>query len=385
MNSKVPYTRLLFFKEKLELDQSAENTLREHSRLFAERKEEFSAYFEDFFSRIEQTKHYLEVQDYPGRLQKIWEKWFEGLFSGSVDHSFLDIMWKSGTTHVKINLDHRYVNLSYCLARSFCRKIIREQVPVGQQNDIGEAVEKILDLCLLIETDAFITNTYQCDREVIMGIAHQIRNPLTVIGGNIMRLKRIPDSSDNMVEGTYETILGESRRMEKMVNEVCTYNEIFHKHPEWQVLNLHEQLIKVIEECKSSYSLDKLDLQIGFAPLEIMILGDPWETGILLSHVLNNAFEGVDPENPLITVQTSLDPGNQKFALVEVFNTGVLTMPDDPKQLFTPFYSTKSAGTGMGLSIARAAARKIKGHISLYLAPGGGVICMVSLPRSDSR
>ncbi len=119
MNSKVPYTRLLFFKEKLELDRSAENTLREHSRLFAERKEEFSAYFEDFFSRIEQTKHCLEVQDYPGRLQKIWEKWFEGLFSGSVDHSFLDIMWKSGTTHVKINLDHRYVNLSYCLARSF--------------------------------------------------------------------------------------------------------------------------------------------------------------------------------------------------------------------------------------------------------------------------
>ncbi len=383
MNSKVPYTRLMFFKEKLELDQSSENILLEYGSLFAARKKEFSAYFEDFFSKIEQTKHYLEVQDYPGRLQKIWEKWFAGLFSGRVDQSFLDMMWKSGTTHVKINLDHRYVNLSYCLARSFCLKIIREQVPAGQQNDINEAVEKILDLCLLIETDAFITNTYQCDQEVINGIAHQIRNPLTVIGGNIMRLKRTPDSKDNMVEGTYETILTESRRMERMVAEVCTYNEVFHKYPEWQVIPLHEQLNKVIEDCKSSYDLDKLDLQIGFAPLELMVLGDPWETGLLFRHILDNAFEAVDPENPVITVQTSLDPGNQKFVLVEVFNTGQLSLPDDPKQLFTPFYSTKSAGTGMGLSIARAAAQKIKGNVSLYKALGGGVICMVTLPRGD--
>lgn len=383
MNQDVPHDRLMFFKEQLGFDRGVRQTLQEHSALFAAHSREFADYFETFFSGLEQTRPYLEVQDYPGQLQNIWQKWFSELFVREVDSLFLEAMWKSGIAHVRINLDHRYVNLSYCLARRFCRGIIREHIPAGKQPEAYEAVEKILDLCLLIETDAFITSTFQCDSEVIKGIAHQIRNPLTVIGGSIMRLKRREDVSLKALEITYETILAESRRMERMVADVSAYNEVFHKSSRWTLVPLHEQLTKALEACRKRFPVKDLELQTGFARRDMEVLGSPGELYLLFYHLLENAFEAVDPVHPVISLQTSPDPGTPRFALVEIFNTGRLADSINPEVLFTPFYSSKAMGTGMGLPIARAAVQKIKGRVSLYPAPGGGVVCMVVLPRSQ--
>ncbi len=383
MSYKIPYERLMFFKQKIGVDPKVQAALQLHAPLLAAHKEEFAAYFEEIFGNIEQTRPYLEVQNYPGQLQKIWMKWFEELFSNEIDHSFLDKVWRSGLTHVRINLDHRYVNLGYCLAKRFCREIIEKELPQHDKANVHEAVEKTLDLCLLIETDAVITSTFQCDSEVIKGVTHQIRNPIMIIGANMMRLKRNGSTPFESASQTYDTVLSESRRMEKLVSDVSTYNEIFHAPSKWTQISLHQELKRAVENCRILYSLSSLDLQIGFARRDINVLGNPEEIQLLLQHLLENAFEGVDPDNPVISIQTSPDPGTPKFALIEIFNTGKLAHAEEVETLFTPFYSTKTAGTGMGLSIARAVVQKIKGSVDLQAVPGG-VICLVALPRGKS-
>lgn len=384
MINNVPYDRLMFFKEQVGLDQKDLDQLHRHSDLFASHKEKFAAYFEEVFTNISQTRPYLEVQDYPGQLQRVWMNWFARLFSSPIDQKFLDRMWKSGQTHVRINLDHRFVNLSYCLARAFCKDIVEKHLPLEERSSVHNAVEKLLDLCLLIETDAFVTSTFQCDSEVIKGIAHQIRNPIMVIGASMMRLMRKDHVSQETASETYETVLDESRRMEKMVADVSIFNEIFHSASKWSVSSLHVQLKKAVDKCHNKIDAKNLNLQMGFAGADIQVLGNPREIHLLFNHLLENAIEAVDPDNPIVTIQTSLDPGTPRFALVEIFNTGKLANPDDIEILFTPFYSTKAAGTGMGLPIARAVVQKIKGKVILQEAEVG-VVCFITLPRGDSR
>ncbi len=384
MINSVPYDRLMFFKEQVGLDQKALDNLHRHANLFASHKEKFAAYFEKVFSNIGQTRPYLEVQDYPGQLQKVWMNWFARLFSSPIDQKFMDRMWKSGQTHVRINLDHRFVNLGYCLARGFCKDIVEKHVTPDERSSVDNAVEKLLDLCLLIETDAFVTSTFQCDSEVIKGITHQIRNPIMVIGASMMRLMRRDQVSHETASQTYETVLDESRRMEKMLSDVSIFNEIFHSTSQWSVSSLHEQLKRSVEECLKKKELKNLNLQMGFADADIEVLGNPREIHLLFKHLLENAFESVDLLNPVISIQTSLDPGTPRFALVEIFNTGKITNPEETETLFTPFYSTKATGTGMGLPIARAVVQKIKGKVSLQ-AIEDGVICFITLPRGDSR
>ncbi|RQD73985.1 MAG: hypothetical protein D5S03_11510, partial [Desulfonatronospira sp. MSAO_Bac3] len=60
-----------------------------------------------------------------------------------------------------------------------------------------------------------------------------------------------------------------------------------------------------------------------------------------------------------------------------------LSGTDEMETLFTPFFSTRAMGTGLGLPIARVVAQKVKGNIMLYPVSKGGVACLASLPRGD--
>ena len=381
MRKKVPLERLLYFKEQIGFDAGVQKHLKRHGAIIARHKEDFARFFEEFFRGMEETRPYLEVQEYPGHLQGIWQRWFEMILTTDFDEELVRRMWNSGITHVRINLDHRFVNLGYCLARRFCNRAISSSIGQEDRAEAMEAVEKALDLCLLIETEAFISSTFQCDSEVIRGIAHQIRNPITVIGGSIMRLKRSKELPAEVANNTFDTILAESRRMERMVRDASSYNEVFHRHSAWTSVFLQEMVQEVLEECRQRYSLENLDLQTGYAPKARKVLGNPEEYRLMFRHLLANAFESVDPENPVISVQTSLDPGASMYVLVEIFNTGKLSGTDEMETLFTPFFSTRAMGTGLGLPIARVVAQKVKGNIMLYPASNGGVVCLASLPR----
>ena len=120
--------------------------------------------------------------------------------------------------HVEGNIDQRYVHLGYSFVRQFCSHIAKAKVPPADRESVMYAIDKAIDLCLLIETQAYIAGTSQCDMEVVKGISHQVRNPLTVIGGNIIRLQRQLEPG-SAVHRVYESILDENKRLERMVTD----------------------------------------------------------------------------------------------------------------------------------------------------------------------
>lgn len=381
LNIPVPYDRLSFFLRELDITDDELDFLSLHRDKFISKKDEFGAYFYDYFYAIPRTKIIIDHDKPPRRLAKTLSKWFESLFKVRLDEEFLGFLWRSGIRHVDVNVDQRYVNLGYSAVRKFCQTIIESQVPVDSRQKIMVTVDKMLDFCVLVATDAYVTATTRCDLEVIKGVAHQVRNPITVIGGNIMRLQRKMESNDKDSQ-MLQSIISETRRLERMVTDISVYNEIFREDPRFTVSPLNEIISQTIEKLETEKGIEDVSVELDFHPEFSLVKADPRDLEVMFRYLLENSFEALDLNDPYLKVSSGGD-SNERFVHVEIFNTG---LPPDKKELdniYTPFYSSKPTGTGFGLPIARMIARKNLGNVSIEPVPGRGTKCLIVLPKAE--
>ena len=375
----IPLEKLVWFQKRLGLESGELDKLDRYRSVFANRKKEFSEHLADYFVQLPETRKFLEHEKHPGHLKKVWEHWFGSLFQEKNNKRFLTNLWRSGLRHVEINVDQRFISLGYSIARQFCQNIAKAEIPVSDRETVLVCVDKMIDLCLLIETHAFISGTSQCDMEVVKGISHQVRNPLTIIGGNIARLKRnvAPGSP---VHKVYDTILEENRRLEKMVIDVGVYSEMFEKDAVFSEIILKDLITKALKKLGRTLGEEKIHLDVDLDPEASEVTGDPEDLSRMFYYLLENSLEAVDPENPSIRISSSRKGGYASYAEIEIFNTGKPINPEEIDNLFVPFYSSKHHGTGFGLPIAQLAAKKCLGDLYLEPVEHQGTRCVIELP-----
>jgi signal transduction histidine kinase len=381
MKAKVdaPTERLFWFQDKLRLGETEQEKLDQYRGVLSKNKERFAEDFYEYFCLIPETRLILEHETRTGHLKKAWSQWFENLFTESFNEKYLTYLWRSGLRHVEVNLDQRFINLGYSIVRQFCNEIVREGIPVVDQDSVMSAIDKMVDFCLLIETYAYIAATSQCDMEIVKGISHQVRNPLTVIGGNIIRLQRQLDPR-SPVNKTYETILGENKRLEAMVTDAGVYSEMFEKEPAFSEIPLESLISGALERLKPTHWVESIKIDMDLSAEFPMVQGVPEDLEIMFYYLLQNCLEAVDPEGPYIKISsrpTSLRPS---FIEIEIFNNGTPPSKEEMENLFVPFYSSKPLGTGFGLPIAGLAARKSLGDLTLEPVPEKGTKCVIKLP-----
>jgi len=314
-------------------------------------------------------------------LKKAWSNWFGYIFGSGAGEGLVDYLWRVGARHVEVNLDHRYSNVGFSVIRRYCHDIIGAEVPPDERVALLRSVDKLLDLCLLVETDAYIENTAQCDLEVMREVADRVRNPVMVIGGNIKRLQRksVVGSSEYDV---YNRLMFENERLEGMVRDIKVYMELFQGEPSFGPVNLPAVI---------SWALDRLQpengprarVELALDPAIPVLNGDAESLQYLFFYLLENSLDAVDPETGYVRVSSSSDTRVQRNMRIEIFNTGVPPKPEEIEKLFNPFYSTKPEGSGFGLPIARLVVRKHYGKITMQASGGEGTLVTVTLPRRE--
>lgn len=381
MKAKVdaPIERLFWFQDKLRLGETEQETLDQYRGVLSKNKERFAEDFYEYFCQIPETRLILEHETRTGHLKKAWSQWFEHLFTEGFNEKYLTYLWRSGLRHVEVNLDQRFINLGYSIVRQFCNEIVREGIPVVDQDSVMSAIDKMVDLCLLIETYAYIAATSQCDMEIVKGISHQVRNPLTVIGGNIIRLQRQVDPS-SPISKTYETILGENKRLEAMVTDAGAYSEMFEREPAFSETPLESLISGALERLKSTHWVENIKIDMDLNSECPMVYGVPEDLEMMFYYLLQNSLEAVDQKAPYIKISSRLLVSTNSFLEIEIFNNGVPPSKEDMDNLFVPFYSSKPLGTGFGLPIAGLAARKSLGDLILEPVSGRGTKCAIKLP-----
>jgi signal transduction histidine kinase len=380
----VPFERLAWFQEKLGFSEEDLRQIDACGALFLERAADFAESIHRFFHEIPETRIILGHDKRSLHLKKLWGQWYELLFKDPLSRKALTYLWRSGLRHVEVNVDKRYINLGYAFVRQFFHRIALTLTPEDGRGAILLALDKLVDFCVLIETHAFVTASSQCDMEVVKGISHQVRNPLTVIGGNILRLQRNAEPGSPLFK-TYETILMENKRLEAMVRDTNVYSDLFQKEPLFENYSLEMIIMKALKRLDTMEQVKTARVEMALDPGVELVRADRVNLETLFYYLLQNSLEAADPADPLIRISSKPVDSDSAFAEVEIFNTGHPPDPEDMENIFVPFFSLKPFGTGLGLPIALLAARKNLGDLYLEPMVGNGTRCVVRLPVPDSN
>jgi signal transduction histidine kinase len=378
-NVRVPYDKLHTFKGWLGLGEPEIRELAALKDLFVGKKALFAEYFRDFFMKIPEARLIIEHEERTGFLREAWAHWFESLFSKGLDEEFLGYLWRVGVKHVEIKLDKRYSNMGFSVVRRFCQEVILSELPPEKATEAIRLVDKLVDFCLLVETDAYIETTTRCDAEIIRGIADRIRNPITVIGGNIHRLMKHADVKDPAYP-VYEFIFAQSTKCERMVRDIKTYMEVFEREPVRENIPIRDLLDEVLEGLFTREKFQRPRIEIEIAEGASHVLADRKDMKALFWHLLENGLEALDRKDPFLRISSHLPGAPPHSIVLEIFNSGPPLEAEDRERLFSPFYSTKPEGTGFGLAIVRQAVRNNMGGIRIEPVQGQGTRVTLYLP-----
>lgn len=380
-SSSVPYHSFESIIGRLQIKEEELLFLHKHSLFFTGRSREFSEFFYNSFFDIPETRILLERLNRPDSVMRSWSEWFERVFTKEIDFNFIAYLWRIGLKHVEINLDQRFSNLGFSLVRQFIGRLTVRNFPPDVALDILSVTGKIIDLCTLVETSAYIDATTHCDVEILKGIADKIRNPVTIIGGNLRRIQRKVDPAEPLFKD-YEFLISYVGRCEDMVTDINTYVDMFQREPAFEKCMLETIIDNMLESLSARKKLEGVKVEVDISPSAQFIWGDPVDLRQLFYHVIENAAEASLPAGePFVRISALLLENPPHTIRVEVFNNGVVINLANIANILTPFYSTKSHGSGLGLSIAKLVARKNFGDITFEPVPQSGTRVYITLQQ----
>jgi hypothetical protein len=95
IDTSVPFARLNWFQEKLGLGDREQQSLAKHRDIFLKEKQRFSEDFFRYFWEIKETRIILDHERRGPHLKKLWEQWYELIFTEAITPRVLGVLWRS--------------------------------------------------------------------------------------------------------------------------------------------------------------------------------------------------------------------------------------------------------------------------------------------------
>lgn len=207
-------------------------------------------------------------------------------------------------------------------------------------------------------------------------VGHEIRNPLGVINNAIYYIRTKFEMSfgkelDPKIQKHIGIIEKEIVASNKIISDLLGFSRT--RPPMAQPLDLN----RIIEDSLSAVSIletvkVEIDLFLELPPTLI----NPDEIRQVFINLINNAWQAM-PEGGTLKIRSYIE---EEMAQVEVTDTGCGISPENMKKLFTPFFSTKTKGTGLGLAAVQRILERHKGKVKVRSRVGQGTTFIVSLP-----
>jgi two-component system, NtrC family, sensor kinase len=218
---------------------------------------------------------------------------------------------------------------------------------------------------------------FSAPHHLIARMSHELRTPLTTALGYAQLL--VGKVEDKQLRQAALRIFYETQRATDTVRNLLAFVEQPRpdKHPE----NLNNILSKALERKAYDLRSSNIEVQADLSPdLPAMQLDAPQFQQVFL-HILNNACQAMADYGTTRKLRLQTCQAGQHLR-VEIADTGPGIAPEDLQHVFTPFFTTKSQGKGMGLglSIARDIIRAHQGTITLKSQEGEGTTVVMELP-----
>jgi two-component system, NtrC family, sensor kinase len=225
--------------------------------------------------------------------------------------------------------------------------------------------------------------------ELSSGIAHEINNPLAIIGQETEWIKHVL-KDDNLQAPGAEDELRDS--LQEIVRQVDRCREITHKLLDFarkkepliqsaDVNRLIEDMARLIEKEAANKNIKIIRNYLKDLP---RVKTDPPLLRQVVLNLLNNAAYAIGKDGEIV-IRTELS-ANNSIALV-FSDTGCGIPKEQLDKVFDPFFTTKppGKGTGLGLSISHSIIAKLGGRITVASEPGKGATFTIHLPLTHAE
>lgn len=212
-------------------------------------------------------------------------------------------------------------------------------------------------------------------------IAHEIRNPITAAKSLVQQMGEDPASGDNLEYA--ETALSELDRVERSISHLLRYAR--DEEPRMSRLELRSVALAAIEGLADRAASSGVELTIDFdRPGEMR--GDGEKLRRVIENLVSNALEALataQTSSPRISVLGGENLAGNEIWLRVVDNGPGITA-DERERIWSPFYTTRQEGTGLGLALSRKTIEAHGGRIELLAETRQGAEFVLSFPKDPN-
>ena len=232
------------------------------------------------------------------------------------------------------------------------------------------------------------TNEEDYRRDFVANVSHELRTPVSIIKGfSETLLEDFDNIKEKKRKDFLEKINRNANRLHSLIEDLLLLAQ-FDGNPnslKLQTVDLTKTIQEVVEECKSRWNPQELNVLLDLPNFEVPITVDPQKMISVFENLLENAFNHAK-ELSRITIRLKIIE-KHTFALCEIEGDGQTTIaPAEIEKLFERFYrvdksrSRARGGTGLGLSIVKDIIEAHNGQIVAKQSKSGGLIFTFKLP-----
>jgi signal transduction histidine kinase len=250
----------------------------------------------------------------------------------------------------------------------------------------GETITLYGEPCLLgawidiTERKKYEKEVARLDRLELMGqiaggIAHEIRNPMTVVRGYLQMLQFNEEFASQRKR--FDTMIGEIDRANAIISEFLSLTK--DKPEEMKIQNINGIVAALVPLIQADAAKSQVTVSVDLADVPDLNL-DEKEIRQVVLNLVRNGLEAM-PQNGGLEIKTSR---NNDRVVLSIKDRGNGIPPDVLEKLGTPFFTTKETGTGLGLSICYRIAESHNAMIEIETGESGTTF-MVSFPMPSSQ
>jgi len=246
--------------------------------------------------------------------------------------------------HLSFRNERGAVNLSIRVSETVLKG---ESVKLIAMNDINSEMEDK-------EVDTWIRLTRVLTHEIMNSVT-----PITSISSTLLsRHDEMKEELRNGLELISDTGKG-------LISFVESYRRFTHIPTPQPTLFYVGRFIERMTQLASHHHASHIAIQTDIRPDDLILYADEDLIGQVVLNLLKNAIQAIGPDHPdgQITVRASCN--SNESIVIEISNNGPAIPPEEAEHIFTPFFTTKEGGSGIGLSVARQIMRLSGGSISL--------------------
>lgn len=213
--------------------------------------------------------------------------------------------------------------------------------------------------------------------EMAAGIAHEIKNPLAGISAAVTIIK--DDMSGDDPRGAILTeVIEQVKRLDKTVNDLLFFGKP--SLPELTCVDINGILMTTLKFASQHRGVVQIERNINLQPDLPPVYADGKQMQQVFLNIVLNAYQAM-PTGGVLGITSSLTVRNEiEYVRVDVSDTGSGIPPQILEKIFTPFYTTKAQGTGLGLPICNKLVKLHKGDIRVTSDSSAGTVFTVELP-----